>query len=77
MKSIFEPIKNLFLRSKFLSQKLRWKNFLEIWKIELAENAEYDSGWCADYGKQLLSLFKNYFLTSKFFRQKLKWKKSL
>ena len=40
---------NEFLRSKFFGQKLRLKKLLWNWKIELAENAEYDSAWRANH----------------------------
>ena len=76
-KTIFEPIKNKFSRSKFFGQKLRWKKFIWNWKIEFAAIAEYDSAWCTNQEKLYLSLSKNQFLRSKFFRPKLRLKKFL
>ena len=56
---------------------MRWKKFLWNWKIELAKNAEYDSGWCANHEKLYLGPSKNQILRSKFFGQKLRLKKFL
>ena len=69
-KTIFEPIKKSIFKNDIFGQKLRWKKFLLIWKIELTKNGEYDSAWSAHHEKLYLSPSKNQFLRTKFIRRK-------
>ena len=56
---------------------MRWKKSLQNWKLELANNAIYDSAWCADHEKVSITKLKIQFLTLKFFPEALRWKKFL
>ena len=76
-KTILDPSKNQFLKTKLFGHKLRWKKFPWNRKIQLATNAEYDRAWSADHEKLYLSTSKNQFLRWKYFGQKLRSKKFL
>ena len=44
---------------EIFSSEVEAKKFLQIWKIELAKNVEYDSAWCAEHEKRYFNPSKN------------------
>ena len=60
-KTIFEPIKKSNFKIEIFWSEIEVKKFLWNWKIEMAENAEYDAAWCANDEELYLSQSKNQF----------------